>query len=190
MNLYRYCGDDPVDRADPTGLYARGDGFTEKQWQAFDRAQQDAANRIEKAAANMDRNVFEKVFGKGSATPENLAKVARLMEKMAGALRDDGSNGFVAHATNDWRINAMKGNLPKETMGYTVPNSTVIFVNVDHHLYFNSSRLSWTAGHESAHDFGIADQRRGYKHMPEYKTLTTPQRLNNADSFMDFVYSQ
>jgi RHS repeat-associated protein len=183
-NLYRYCHNDPVNKSDPTGLYGRGDGFTDKEWEKFNKAQQDAANKIEKAAAKMDTKVFEKVFGKGTATPANLAKVAKTMQKMVGALRDNGAKGFIAHATHQWAIHAR--GLPHDTLAHTRINSTVIYVNEDHSRAGVGSSLSWAAGHESGHDFGLRDE--AYRHQTQlYPLLTPTQRLQNADSFMDFA---
>src|SRR5256714_14773691 len=88
-NLYRYCHNDPVNHSDPMGLYSMGTGWSPEQWKKFDQAQQAAAARLEKASAKMDPKVFEKVFGKGSATPENMARVQHTMQGMAAALRDD-----------------------------------------------------------------------------------------------------
>jgi RHS repeat-associated protein len=183
-NLYRYCHNDPVNRSDPDGLYGRGDGFSDDQWKRFDRAQQDAASKIEKAAAKMDTKIFEKVFGKGSATRENLSRVSHTMQKMAAALRDDGSKGYIANATHAWAIHARGMN--ENTMGHTKVNGTMIRINVDHPLYGNNFRLGWTAGHESGHDAGLRDE--AYKHQTElYRGLTPAQALRNADSYMDFA---
>src|SRR2546421_6435361 len=122
-NLYRYCHNDPINKSDPTGLYGMGTGWTDETWKKFDRAQQTAAARLEKASAKMDPKVFEKVFGKGSATAENMAKVQHTMQGMAAALRDDGTNGHVANAFSS----------PKSsTLGTGNVNGNKISINVGH----------------------------------------------------------
>ena len=186
LNLYRYCGDDPVNKSDPLGLYGMGKGWTEEQWKKFNTAQLAAASRLEKASAKMDAKVFEKVFGKGSATPENMAKVQQTMQGMAAALRDDGTKGYVANAFSD----------PKSrTLGTGTLNGTKITINVGHPGFGVSGTLIQTVGHESGHNLGL-DHAPGanaaYKYGTEaqreiYKNLPTAERLNNPDNYMEFA---
>src|SRR5690606_16556598 len=91
---------DPMNKRDPTGRYGRGDGFTDSQWRKFDRAQKAAAGKLERAAAKIEKALesgkglksltakFEKTFGKGSGSADNMAMVARAARDMAGVLRD------------------------------------------------------------------------------------------------------
>ncbi|MFZ1218881.1 MAG: RHS repeat-associated core domain-containing protein [Chthoniobacterales bacterium] len=184
-NLYRYCHNDPVNKSDPTGLYGMGTGWTDEQWKKFDTAQQAAAARIEKAAAKMDVKTFEKVFGKGSATPENMAKVQETMGKMVAALRDDGTNGYKANAYTE------KGRV----MGRGDVGGKELKINVGHSSFGNHSALTWVAGHESGHNAGMGHGTvngvTAYKYGNEaekdaYKNLPTAGRLGNPDNYMDF----
>jgi len=186
MNLFRYCGNDPINRSDPLGLYGMGTGWNEKDWKRFDIAQQAAAARLEKASEKMDPKVFEKVFGKGSATPENLAKVQHTMQAMAAALRDDGTKGFVANAFSD----------PKSsTLGVGNVSGNRIRINVGHRLFGGPVTLTQTVGHESVHNAGLnhvigtdAPYRFGTEHQRGiYKNLPTTDRLRNPDNYMEFA---
>jgi RHS repeat-associated protein len=47
-NLYRYCHNDPVNRNDPTGLYAIGSGLTPEQTKQVDDAQRTAADKLDR----------------------------------------------------------------------------------------------------------------------------------------------
>jgi RHS repeat-associated protein len=211
-NLYRYCHNDPLDLTDPMGLliagvserippipelmrqaqqglnmaYARGSGFTDKQWDKFNQAQQAAATRIEKAAAKMDSKTFEKVFGKGSATAENMAKVSQTMKGMATALRDDGTKGYVANAMSE----------QSRILGRGVVGGKTIWVNVDHPSYGSRSALTWATGHESAHNVGLGHGTvngvTAYKYGNDaerdaYKNLPPADCLGNPDNYMDFA---
>ena len=184
-NLYRYCHNDPVNHSDPMGLYSRGTGFTDEQWKKFDRAQQNAAARLEKASAKMDPKVFEKVFGKGSATPENMAKVQHTMQGMAAALRDN-TAGHVANAFSDPN---------SSTLGTGRVNGTTITINVGNKLFDSRVTLTQTVGHESGHNLGLdhgrgdaAAYRFGNAAQKEvYKNLPTADRLKNPDNYMEFA---
>jgi RHS repeat-associated protein len=203
-NLFRYCHNDPLDLTDPMGLYGMGIGWTPEQWKKFDKAQQAAANSAAAAAGKLDKAIadkatadkagkeskvfkseskaFEKTFGKGTGTAENMAKVSGIMKQMETALRDDGSKGYVANAmTKDFV--ASKGWSPR-TFGRGDVGGNTIRINVDHPLFGNQSALSWTAGHESSHNAGIGDH--AYKWQPGYRSLTPEERMDNADSYMDF----
>jgi hypothetical protein len=167
MNLFRYCGDDPVDRNDPMGLYAQGAGWSAEQWKLFDQAQLSAAKALEKAAAITEKaldsgkgldaakKAFEKAFGKGTATPENMAKVQQTMQKMAAALRDDGSKGYVANAMSAKEMTTRFKGTDGNTMAVGRTPGHEIFVNLDHRSFGKESALSWAVGHESAHNMGL-----------------------------------
>ena len=186
-NLYRYCHNDPVNKSDPMGLYGMGKGWTDEQWKRFDKAQQAEAAKLEKASAKMDAKVFEKVFGKDSATPENMAKVQHTMQGMAAALRDDGSKGYVADAYSDKN---------SRVLGHAVPNTKTISVNVGNQWFKNNYQLSWTAGHESGHNLGLGHGTvngvTAYKYGSDaekdaYKNLPAAERFNNPDHYLDFA---
>jgi RHS repeat-associated protein len=197
MNLFRYCGDDPVDKSDPMGLYAMGAGWDPERWRVFDQAQKAAAQQLSNTTSKLDKaleagkesKAFEKIFGKGKGTAENMAKVSEMMKGMVTALRDDGSKGYVANAiTKDFV--AEKG-WPEGTMGRGTIDGKTIQINVDHPLFGKQSALSWTAGHESGHNAGLGRTVDVYRWDREnYQRLAPEQRLDNADSYMDFSRHQ
>ena len=186
INLFRYCGDDPVNRSDPLGLYGMGTGWTQEQWKKFNTAQQAAASKLEKASAKMDAKVFEKVSGKGSATPENMAKVQRTMQGMAAALRDDGTKGYFANAR------------PQEqssVMGWGATPGKTVWINTAHSSFGKIGAQSWNVGHESGHNMGLrhgVGDNAAYKYgnpaqKEVYKNLPPADRLLNPDHYMDFA---
>jgi RHS repeat-associated protein len=200
FNLFRYCGNDPVDFTDPMGLYAEGSGWTAQQWEKFNQAQQTAALQLEKAVnrivlareAGKDSkefkslsNDFQKVFHK-EATRENLSKVSQVARKMITALRDDGSKGYFANGKPG------SGFRDSSVLGLGVVGGKNIWINVDHSRFGEPSTLAHAAGHESGHNAGLAGKtgvdvyewRRA-----DYERLTPEQRLDNADSYMEFLTS-
>jgi len=237
-NLFRYVGNEPLDRTDPMGLvgidnwtsytdvppppppvtvapaataaaaqqtssismaYARGSGFTDSQWKKFDQAQQGAANRLANASARIDNalehggkelnavtKAFEKVFGRDSATAENMSKRSGIMKGMMTALRDDGSKGYIANAMSE----------SSRTLGRGVVGGKTIEINVAHRSFGDSSALTWAAGHESGHNMGLGHGTlngvTAYKYGNEaersaYKNLPPSERLGNPDNYMDFA---
>jgi hypothetical protein len=101
---------------------------------------------------------------------------------MVTALRDDGSKGYVANAMTKQDLAQM--GLNARILGRAPIGGKTIQINIDHPLFEKQSTLSWAAGHESSHNAGVRDY--AYKWQPEYKTLTPQERLDNADSYMDF----
>jgi len=65
MNLFRYCGDDPVDRSDPTGLYRIGSGLSSEEKKQVEDAQKIAADKLEKGVAAIEYGV---AAGKGETS--------------------------------------------------------------------------------------------------------------------------
>ncbi len=202
FNLFRYCGNDPADFTDPMGTYGEGSGWSPDQWKSFAEAQQKAANQLQIASAKIDNalqtgkdskvfkaesKAFEKAFGNGSGTAENMAKISATYKQMVTALRDDGSKGYVANATTAAEIARQKLN-PK-VIGLGRQNGKTIWINVDHRLFGSQSALSWTAGHEAAHNVGGFGDF-AYKWEANYENLTSEQRLANPDSYMDFATSR
>lgn len=115
-----------------------------------------------------------------------MANVSSTLSDMAGALRDDGSQSFVADAKMDL-----------DTLAAAPRGTTTILVNPKHPAFGNASILRHAAGHEAAHNFGLRDQVNpkgvvGYKfgspiQQAVFRNLPSEQRLINPDHLMDFV---
>jgi hypothetical protein len=201
-NLFRYCGNDPIDFTDPMGTYGEGSGWSPDQWKSFAEAQQKAANQLQAVSAKIDNalqagkdskafkaesKAFEKTFGPGSGTSENMAKVSATYRQMVTALRDDGRKGYIANAITVKEV--AQRNLSPKVIGLGKQNGKTIWINIDHRLFGSQSALSWTTGHEAAHNVaGFGDF--AYKWEANYNNLTTEQRLANPDSYMDFATSR
>jgi hypothetical protein len=166
VNLYSYVNNGPINGRDPTGTYGRGDGFTDDQWKRFDRAQQAQAGRFEQAASRLNSAIaaggkafdkaagqYEKTFGKGTGTAENMSKTAGQLGQVAGALRDNGSNGYMATGLSSSAY-AAAGRSPG-SMAYGAINGTTMTVNVGHASFSDRGQLGWAVGHESGHNFGL-----------------------------------
>ena len=171
VNLYAYINNDPINGRDPTGTYGRGNGFTDDQWKKFDRAQQAQAGRFERAASRLSGAVaaggkafekaaagYEKTFGKGSGTAENMSRTAGRLTQMAGALRDNGSGGHMVTGLSSAAY-AAQGRSPG-SMAYGAINGKAMTVNVGHAGFGNRGQLGWAIGHESGHNVGPPGRRR------------------------------
>ena len=210
FHRYRYANNNPYRFTDPDGRLSRGTGFDDKQWKRFDSAQQRAAGSLEKGAAKITRALetgkgmrgvtrsFERNFGSGTATPENMAKVASDMSSMAGALRDTGPNAIPANGMSAQAMGAAFNNMTADTlMGVPTTGPKQVFVNLDHSQINNASKVTWGVGHEMGHAvLGYPDQRfnghPAYKfgdpdQQDSFKNLPGQQRLINPDHLMDFV---
>lgn len=206
-----YVGNDPTNGVDPTGLYGQGDGWEDKDWRKFEKAQSRVAARMEKAAGRLDSAIqsggktlsketkrFEKVFGEGTGTVENMQAVASTLSSMAAALRDDGTDGYIANAlTEQQTLDA--GASSKNVLGFADPDDRfTININIEHDDFKDASALRWTVGHETGHNFGLSHPTvngvtpyvmyatKGS--LNAYKNLTPQQALKNPDRFMRFGY--
>jgi RHS repeat-associated protein len=197
LNLYRYCGNDSVNKSDPEGTYGQGAGFTPQQWKTFDQAQKAGAEAIDKALKNMTPKTFEKTFGPGSATKENMQKITQTLRDMAFALRDNGDNGYFANATTAEDVQSR--GLPQRTSGFvSPPDNKSIYINVDHPSFGGPLTVN-AAVHESGHNMGLIDfavQRLGaYQHGDYWERglfQSLPTRfpaaaLTNSDTVTSYV---
>jgi len=210
FNLYVYVGNDPVNHVDPTGRHGRGSGWSDdRKWRQYDRAQRAAATRIERTVSRLNRALsrggsalrneqrrFERVFGRGTATEANLRAVAGTLTGMAGALRDDGTNGHFANArpASDF---AAPDILARGEIG-----GRNIDVNINHPDLGprgDEVRASRGIGHEAAHNgglthaevngvtayrFGIDQERRAYDNLRRTNPSAT---LGNPDHLMEYA---
>lgn len=127
---------------------------------------------------------FERSFGSGSATEQNMRQVSSTLKDMASALRDDGSRGFIVNVDRNL-----------DTLAAAPRGTTTILVNPDRERFEYQQILRHAAGHESAHSFGLRDQSyRGYtackfgdpNEQRSFRDLPSSQRLINPRHLMDF----
>jgi len=113
---------------------------------------------------------------------------------MASALRDTGASAIVANGMTTAQIDAAYGGNNSRTLAAVPMNGPVqVIVNISHADFGNASRLSWAAGHETAHavhgyqdarfdgakayKFGSLEQREAFKNFPGSMRLTNPDHL-------------
>lgn len=209
FNRYNYANNNPYRFTDPDGRLSRGTGWDDRQWKTFDRAQQNAAGSLERAAGKITDAIsaggkafdraqrsFERNFGEGTGTVENMTKAAADMGAMAAALRDTGPGAIPANAmTGDALAKAYPGVGADALAGVPTTGPKQVIVNLSHPGFNSRSTLAWGAGHETGHAvLGYKDQRvngvPAYKfgtpaQQDVFKTLPGTQRLINPDHLMD-----
>ncbi len=199
LNVYAYVGNDPVNKIDPTGMYGRGSGWSDKEWKKFDKIQQKAAGDMEKRAGKLEKEASKMEANGQVASGHRLA--ASNLRAGASSLRSNGSDGKVANlktnaeAVADGRSAGVAAWVPKD-------NKSVVNVVLENKSAWGSTGMSkWTIGHESLHSTGIElrDQRgsngeRAYKHASDNERDSfnelqgTFQSYINPDHLMDLVY--
>src|SRR5690606_39198345 len=101
---------------------------------------------------------FERTFGAGSGSAENMGRVASSMSSMTSTMRDDGSGGYVASAVD---IAARTGDPRDANTPAATPRGTrEMWVNTQHQNFTSRSDMRLNAAHESAHPppLGFTDQ--------------------------------
>jgi RHS repeat-associated protein len=213
VNLYAYVGNDPVNLADPLGTYGRAvdegkGGFTDREWNRFNAAQKDVAMKLAKAAEALQKalkaggkelaaaaRAFEKVYGKGAGTRDNMESTLNRMNTMVTALRDDGSQGYWAHGLSEKEYSDT-GRKPNLSAAFT--DGRHMSINLSHASFNHDASLRWIVGHESGHSAGL-------KHIPVggvdpyllgatsvqlrvYRNLSGQQALVHPDRLMTYGY--
>jgi hypothetical protein len=169
MNLYAYVGNDPVNMTDPTGMYGRGNGWSDEDWEKFDAAQQQAASDMSSTASAMRDQAAGLKDGATSAdgySASDLNSMADNLDAGVAALNDDGSGGHWANAGNSTDTGGDFAQMDKvggKILTMDVTNSQ-----------FGGPRMSFAAGHESLHSAGLDDQRDFTGTYKAYRYGTNP----------------
>jgi len=199
FNRYGYANYNPYRYVDPDGQYARGSGFTDKQWNKFNKAQQRAAKAMGKRAVKLDAKAA-KLDAKGKPGGDGSRAMANSLRAGATALKSD---QYVANAVTQGEYEAGGGTPGGGGAAYVPSNDkTRMIVNVDSTGWNVSSReRARIVGHESLHSAisGLSDRpgsnkEKAYKYGTDaqresFKELTgTIQSVINPDHVMDTVY--
>jgi len=209
FNRYWYGNDNPYKFTDPDGRYSRGSGWTNDQWRAFNSAQRAASGRLTRAANNLQKAMdkggktleratarFEGVFGKGSATTENMTAVVGSLRSMAGLLNDSSPSAsasaqdLVKSRGDEFKNAAMA--TPRESGG-----SRQVIVNTAHSQFGNVAEMTISVAHESFHGTtGLLDQvgpngSQAYSgasaaELQAYNGLSTDLRLQSAEHVSNY----
>nr|WP_136252604.1 hypothetical protein [Ningiella ruwaisensis] len=173
---------------DPTGMYGRGSGWSDKDWEKFDKAQKQAASDMSSAASSMREDAAGLKDGATSADGYSASELNSMADKLdagAAALNDDGSDGYTAHAVTNFD-NPLKYGEATGSKTITIATEHPDFTNSD------TSRLRWNAGHESLHNagmshpkwrgfvpyrYGIFGQRKSFEDLPQDRRSSNPDHL-------------
>jgi RHS repeat-associated protein len=195
LNMYAYVGNDPVNKIDPTGKYARGKDWSDEDWKKFDAAQKSAAALMTQTASTLRQTASDMRAGKDVSAPKgsegasakDMDKMASKLEAGARALNDNGKLGYVA---NQGKVG---GDFARADVG-----GKTMTVNASHAAFARPQRAAFMAGHESLHNAGLRDQlwagNTAYRFTDDfgqqraYKNLPGDQRWENPDHVMSIVY--
>lgn len=196
MNMYAYVGNDPVNKTDPTGKYARGSGWSDDQWKKFEAAQKTAAAAMTKSASTLKQTAADMRAGKDVSAPKgaegasakDMDKMASKLEAGAKALNDNGKLGYVASQGKVGSGDFAKADVGGKTMRVDASDSA----------FGNNRNTSFMAGHESLHNAGLVDQTwagwTAYRSSGDpwerkaYEKLSAEERSENPDHIMSIVY--
>lgn len=206
FNRYWYANNNTYTFVDPDGEFARGAGWSDEDWEKFDAAQQHAANALEVTASQIQNALttgeglaelqvaFEKNFGEGTGTAENLTAMVGNMTGMVAALRETTGNEFVANAMPFSQIQQAYPAAKASYAAFNPEGTKSLVVNLSHTALNSPVALSWIVGHESSHAaLGFGDhayklgnnaQARAFWNLAQ----TNPgAALRNPDHVMNFA---
>ncbi len=199
MNMYGYVGNDPVNKTDPTGMYGKGDGWSDEQWKKFDSLQKKVAKDMDKRATKLDGKAAGwEAKGKDAS---GLRQDAANLRAGAGALRSNGSDGKMAHALSKDAYQAAGGS-SNGAARVDPANRDTMQVNAGNPVWStkanNTPQLQWIVGHESLHTAGmghaLVDGVKAYYmgddlEQDAFDSVTgTPDAHRNPDHLMKQVY--
>jgi hypothetical protein len=194
FNRYAYTLNDPVNATDPTGVYARGERFTDEQWEAFDAVQQQAAADMTLAADSLLATA-DALEAEGSLEEAGGLRVeAEALQAGAEVLAGD---QYAAH--NEARPLSAPAAVDRETRDLSV--------DMNHRVWSASTELQpeFMLGHEALHSSGILvhasftirpgvradayrfgdhNEREAFRSIP----LGSPLARRNPDHLMTRVY--
>ena len=198
FNRYAYTMNDPVNFIDPTGMYARGSGFTDEQWEKFDQVQNQAASDMRSTASDLMSEAIglEKLGDRDAAN--GLRAEARSLIAGAEVLSGD---EFTANVGN---LGANEGS---GTPAAVDPETRNVTVDMGHTVWSDSPSPfpEFVIGHESLHSAGLlghasdeiragvrrnayrygdANERQAYRNIP----MGSPRARRNPDHLMSRVY--
>ena len=192
MNLYAYVGNDPVNHTDPTGMFARGNGFSEKDWEKFDKAQMRAAKKMEQKAANFEKGAA-KLDKKGKKGGDSLRKGAANLRSGAADLR---STTKKAHLVSSAEMNGIEGSRCHGASACAKRGGDTMWINKDR-VDWNrgGDALGWAIGHESLHSgpsltdgFGLRASYFGNMEFNRLEKEKSSLRYSRPDNLMYMVF--
>ncbi len=192
MNLYAYVGNDPMNMTDPTGMYGKGDGWSDEDWEKFDTAQKQAASEMTGAASGLRNEAGG--LGEGEVNGDgysanDLNSMASSLDAGAKALNDDGSGGYIANA----------GATSGGGFAEAVVGGKTMTIDTGHSRFGDGTNATaWSAGHESLHNAGLEDQTfvgniayrysGNFAQKRAFKKLSKEKRVINPDHVMSTVW--
>jgi len=151
MDLYAYVGNDPIDGRDPTGNYQRGEGFTDDQWERFDKYQQRVGQDMLNRANKLDEKADDR-DAHGRKGGARLRKKAENLRRGAMATTNTWfSPTAVLLSDADY---AARGHDP-HSEAYTTRDGMTTNFKFSRIFRSNPAGPKWIIGHDSLHTKGL-----------------------------------
>ena len=194
VNLYAYVGNDPVNLIDPTGLYGRGEGFTDKEWEKFSKLQEKAAAGLEKEVAKLEKKA-DKLDTKGKEEASELRERAGYLSEAVEVLRSDGSDGFVANAFSQDDYLALDPRLSEGSAAFVRGSEKAVNINLGNAAWqgFQGKAALDTVAHEALHNgpklrdqavngvgayfTGSVAERQAFRKLPPHLQRINPDHI-------------
>lgn len=178
----------------PQTAYGRGGGFNDKQWTRFDEQQKEAGARYTRAAGRLNAAAqalsagdvlspedkalvgkFEKHFGKGTGTAQNLSAVAGRYGKAAGILADEKAYTAFGYDRKAYaKLPDVSG--PDSMMHVPLADRRRLNVNVGHKNFPVETRLLEGVAHEPHHGGDDPLEEQKFRGIPAYRRGNAGQR--------------
>lgn len=165
-------------------MYARGDGWSDEEWEAFEAHQKELAGAFSQAAASFREEADRLEGGTLSEDGYDSSQLNEMADKLDGAAEALTGSTYKADLASNDAFTEIAG---RSAMGYAFANGDIM-LNRD-----RGGNNRHTIGHESLHTAGVQDLRYLGVHSVMYRgslgfrranDRKLPERAKNVDHIL------